>query len=462
MEAVKVVERMESWPVAEVHPYPRNPRAHSEEEVRQLAAHILRHGFNKPIEVDEEGVILCGHRRLVAALVLGLTEVPVIQHRHLAAAQKAEYRIADNQLTLEGEWDAAALQAEFESITQAGGELRFTGFSEREIDEALAAFEREAFGAEEPPTPEPPDAPVSRHGDLWILGRHRLLCGDSASRADVDRLLVDAPIHLLNADPPYNVKVEPRSNNAIAAGLSSFIGTQHHQKFDLARYPAKAKPTTEKLRPKDRPLMNDFVSDEEFARLLRAWFGNAARVLLPGRGFYIWGGYGNLGNYPPALADCGLYFSQGIVWDKGHPVLTRKDFMGAFEICFYGWRAGAAHQFFGPNNATDLWQVKKINPQSMVHLTEKPVELAARAILYSSRPHENVLDLFGGSGSTLIGAEQTSRNAFLLEIDPPYVDVIVQRWQETTGQVATLEGDGRSFAELAAARGVAEPENAEA
>ena len=208
------------------------------------------------------------------------------------------------------------------------------------------------------------------------------------------------PIHLVNTDPPYNVKVEPRSNNAIAAGLSSFQGTTHHQGFDVERYPEKAKPTTRKLRAKDRPLANDFVSDEEFDRLLHAWFGNLARVLLPGRGFYIWGGYGNLGNYPPVLKACGLYFSQGIIWDKEHPVLTRKDYMGSFEIAYYGWKEGAAHQFFGPNNATDLWHIKKINPQQIEHLTQKPVELAARAMEYSSKRGENVLDLFGGSGST--------------------------------------------------------------
>jgi len=213
-------------------------------------------------------------------------------------------------------------------------------------------------------------------------------------------------------------------------------------------------PTTKRLRPKDRPLTNDFLPDEEFAQRLRAWFGNAARVLLPGRAFYVWGGYGNIGNYPPALADCGLYFSQGIVWDKCHPVLTRKDYMGAFEICFYGWREGAAHEFFGPKNATDLWQVKKINPQSMVHLTQKPVELAVRAIQYSSKPKENVLDLFGGSGSTLLGAEETGRRSFLMELDPPYCDVIVERWQEATGKEATLEADGQTFAKVAKARGV--------
>jgi DNA modification methylase len=186
-------------------------------------------------------------------------------------------------------------------------------------------------------------------------------------------------------------------------------------------------------------LANDFVSDEEFDRLLHAWFGNIARVLLPGNCFYIWGGYANCGNYPPVLKELGLYFSQTIIWDKQHPVLTRKDYMGAHEWCFYGWREGAGHHFYGPTNATDLWAIKKVNPQSMVHLTEKPVELASRAMEYSSRPGENVLDLFGGSGSTLIAAEQTGRKAFLMELDPHYCDVIIPRWEQFTGKKAVLE-----------------------
>jgi DNA modification methylase len=190
------------------------------------------------------------------------------------------------------------------------------------------------------------------------------------------------------------------------------------------------------LRAKDRPLANDFVTEEEFARLLQTWFGNLASVLLPGRSFFIWGGYANCGNYPPVLKAVGLYFSQALIWVKEHPVLTRKDFMGNHEWCFYGWREGAAHQFFGPANATDVWSVKKVNPQSMVHLTEKPVELAARALQYSSQPGEHVLDLFGGSGSTLIAAEQLARHAFLMELDPLYCDVIVTRWEKFTGQKA--------------------------
>jgi DNA modification methylase len=206
--------------------------------------------------------------------------------------------------------------------------------------------------------------------------------------------------------------------------------------MDVVRHPEKAKPTGKKLRAKDRPLANDFVSDEAFEQMLHAWFGNLARVLLPGRGFYIWGGYANCANYPPVLKACELYFSQAIIWVKEHPVLTRKDFMGNHEWCFYGWREGAAHVFLGPNNAVDVWSVKKVNPQNMVHLTEKPVELAVRAIQYSSRPGEHLLDLFGGSGSTLIGAEQTGRKAFLMELDPLYCDVIVQRWEKFTGRKA--------------------------
>jgi DNA modification methylase len=252
-------------------------------------------------------------------------------------------------------------------------------------------------------------------------------------------LLDGAVVHLVATDPPYNVRVEPRSNNAIAAGLSSFE-TTHHQQLDAKRHPEKTKPTTKKLRAKDRPLANDFVSDTEFERLLQAWFGNLARVLQPGRSFYLWGGFSNCGTYPPVLKAKGLYFSQAIIWVKEHPVLTRKDFLGNHEWCFYGWREGAAHQFFGPTNAVDVWLVKKVSPQNMVHLTEKPVELSLRALQYSSRPGEHVLDLFGGSGSTLIAAEQSGRRAFLMEIDPLYCDVIVERWQRFSGKKAKRLG----------------------
>jgi DNA modification methylase len=410
--------------------------------------------------VDASGMVIAGHARVKAAERLGLDAVPTICLDHLNEAQVRAYILADNAIALNAGWDEELLRAELYALESSGFDLALTGFESSEIDRLLeeaAAFEAAGSGGPggEDLAPEPCLEATAQPGDLWILGDHRLLCGSSSIAADVDRLLGGVPIHLVNMDPPYNVKVEPRSNNAIAAGLSSFQApaTTHHQALDLARHPEKSKGTTKRMRAKDRPLMNDFVSDGDFDGMLRAWFGNAARVLEPGRGFYIWGGYANCSNYPSALKECGLYFSQAIIWDKEHPVLTRKDFMGAHEWCFYGWKEGGPHQFLGPNNATDLWHVKKINPQSMVHLTEKPVELARRAIEYSSRRGENVLDLFGGSGSTLIGAHETGRRAFLMELDPLYVDVILKRYQTFTGEPAVLES-GSTFDEVAAERSV--------
>ena len=420
-------------PLADITPYESNPRV-NDKAVDAVAESIRRFGFRQPIVVDDAGVIVCGHTRWKAAQKLGLEKVPVHVAKDLTPEQVRAYRIADNKTAELAEWNMELLPLELAELKDAGIDWSLLGFDPDDLATLLDPGVKQGL-TDPDEIPEPPDEPITQPGDLWILGEHRLLCGDAGNAADVDRLLDGQPVHLVNTDPPYNVKVEPRSNNAIAAGNSSFQQT-HHQKLDLARHPEKAKGTTKKMRAKDRPLVNDFVSDGEFDRLLAAWFGNIARVLEPGRGFYIWGGYANCANYPPVLKACELYFSQAIIWVKEHPVLTRKDFMGNHEWCFYGWREGAAHVFLGPNNATDVWSVKKINPQSMIHLTEKPVELAVRAIQYSSRAGENVLDLFGGSGSTLIAAEQTGRRAFLMELDPLYADVIVQRWEKFAGRRA--------------------------
>lgn len=432
---------IELRPLAEITPYERNPRL-NDAAVDAVAESIQRFGFRQPIVVDVVGVIVCGHTRWKAAQKLGLETVPVHIARDLTPEQIRAYRIADNKTAELAEWNLDLLPLELAELQGVGIDWSLLGFDGDELAKLLGGDVK--AGLTDPDEiPEPPDQAVTRPGDLCVLGDHRLLCGDAGNAADVDRLLDGQPVHLVNTDPPYNVKLEPRSNNAIAAGLSSFQAAgalKHHQEFDLARRPTVAKATHRKMRPKDRPLENDFVSDEEFDRLLHAWFGQIARVLLPGRAAYIWGGYANCANYPPVLKACGLYFSQAIIWDKQHPVLTRKDYMGAHEWCFYTWREGAAHVFLGPSNATDLWHVKKVNPQSMVHLTEKPVELAVRAIQYSSRPGEHVLDLFGGSGSTLIAAEQTGRRAYLMEMDPLYCDVIVQRWEEFTGRKAERPG----------------------
>jgi len=420
--------------LSEIKPYPGNPRQ-NDAAVEAVAKSIREFGFRQPIVVDADGVIVCGHTRWKAAHKLGLDQVPVHVARDLSPEQVKALRIADNQTASLADWDLELLPIELADLQAAEFDLGLLGFDADELAKLLDPGIKD--GLTDPnDIPEPPDEATTRSGDLWLLGDHRLLCGDSSKAEDVDRLLDGASVHLVNTDPPYNVRVEPRSKNAIAAGLSSFQGTTHHQGLDVARYPGKAKPTGKKLRAKDRPLANDFVSDAEFDRLLHAWFGNIARVLLPGRALYCWGGYANCANYPPVLKACGLYFSQAIIWVKEHPVLTRKDFMGNHEWCFYSWKEGAAHVFLGPNNAVDVWSIKKVNPQSMIHLTEKPVELAVRAMQYSSRAGENVLDLFGGSGSTLIAAERTGRRAFLMELDALYCDVIVERWEKFTGRKA--------------------------
>jgi DNA modification methylase len=346
--------------------------------------------------------------------------------------------VADNQTATLAEWNYELLPVELRDLQEMNFDLSLLGFSETDLGALLAPPGNE--GLTDPDNvPTAPDAAITKPGDLWILGNHRLLCGDSSKAEDLDRLLDGAPIHLVNTDPPYNVNLEPRTNNAIAAGSGALppeaAAKAHLQDFDRFRLGAPH-PTQGKLRARDRVLDNDFLSDENFYKMLLAWFGNIARVLEPGRCFYIWGGYMNWPNYCAALTEVGLRFAQGITWVKHHPVLGRKDFMNDCEHAWYGWREGAGHQWLGPNNAVNVWEVKKVNPADMVHLTEKPVELAARAIEYSSRPGENVLDLFGGSGSTLIGCEKTGRRAHLMELDALYCDVIVKRWEEFTGKKA--------------------------
>jgi len=413
-----------------IRPYDKNPRV-NDDAVDAVAASLREFGFRQPIVVDVDGVIICGHTRWKAARKLGLAKVPVHVAQDLSPEQVKAYRIADNKTAELAEWDMDLLPIELKDLQAADYNLDLLGFDADELAKILDPDGTQGL-TDPDDVPAPPDEAVTKPGDLWILGNHRLLCGDSGKPEDVDRLLDGARVQLVNTDPPYNVGVASRSNNAIAATGDRPIGQQG---MDRA-IRGKTHATDKKLRAKDRPLVNDFVSDEEFARLLRAWFGNITRVLEPGRGFYIWGGYSNIWNYPNALKESELYFSQMIIWDKLHPVLTRKDFMGAHEWAFYGWKEGAAHVFYGPPNVPDLWHIKKDNPQDYLHLTQKPVGLAVRAMQYSSLVGENVLDLFGGSGSTLIAAEQTGRHTFLMEIDPLYCDVIVQRWERFAGRKA--------------------------
>jgi DNA modification methylase len=422
--------RLEWLNADELADNPANWRRHPQAQLSALTDVLAEVGWAGALLYNEAtGRLIDGHAR--KALTRG-GQVPVLIGSWTAEQEKTILATLD-PLAAMAEADPGKLEALLREV-QPGSDSVAQLLAGLALEHGILADLTNGGLIDPDAVPAPPEAPTTRPGDLWRLGHHRLLCGDAGKSEDVDRLVDGATIHLVHTDPPYNVKVEPRSNNAIAAGLSSFAAPtpRGHNK----RRPDRAKPARQQLRAKDRPLTNDFMSDAEFNRLLRDWFGNVARVLVPGRAFYLWGGYSNAANYPPALQACGLYFSQAIIWDKQHPALTRKDYMGAHEWCFYGWKEGAAHQFFGPANVTDLWSIKKVNPQHMVHLTQKPVELAARALQYSSRPGEHVLDLFAGSGSTLMAAEATGRKAFLMEIDPPYCDVIVERWQAFTGRKA--------------------------
>jgi len=445
---------------------PGNWRTHGKAQRAALRELLGSVGFVAQVIVNQRtGHLVDGHLRVEEALSHGQPSIPVL---YVDLSEDEERLVLASLDPL-----AAMATTDEAKLRELLAEVSVDSEALSAMLAALAPVEPKDGLTDPDDVPEPPDEPVTKPGDVWLLGDHRLLCGDAGSETDLDRLLDGVTVDLLLTDPPYNVKVEPRSNNAIAAGMAASYdasyrqaiegskrrravkaldaqglhhsgfdvargksGIAHHQKLDVSRHPEKAQATYRKLRAKDRPLVNDFISDAAFEALLLAWFSNAARVMRPGSSAYIWGGYANIANYPPALKAAGLYFSQAIIWDKEHPVLTHKDFMGAHEVGFYAWKEGAAHRFFGPPNATDLWHVKKVAPNAMVHLTEKPVELARRAIEYSSLPGEAVLDPFAGSGSTLVACEQTGRRAYLMEIDPLYCDVVVERWRRFAGREA--------------------------
>ena len=286
----------------DIHPYERNPRI-NDQAVNAVAASIKEFGFRSPIVVDGAGVIICGHTRWKAAQKLGLAKVPVHVAKDLSPEKVKAYRIADNQTATLAEWNYELLPIELKDLQAADYNLDLLGFGADELAKLIDPDGTQGL-TDPDDVPEPPDDAITQPGDIWVLGNHRLMCGDSGSVEDLDRLLDGNTIDLVNMDPPYNVKVEPRSSTAIAAGNSShpdLSKKMHHQGFDVARGVTDPKKARKQMRAKDRPLENDFVTDEAFDQMLLDWFGNASRVLKPGGSFYIWGGYANLGNYPAPL-----------------------------------------------------------------------------------------------------------------------------------------------------------------
>ncbi len=409
---LNIVESVEHWSLQRLIPYAKNARTHDDTQVSQIAGSIAEFGFVNPILVGDDNIIIAGHGRLMAAQQLGLDTVPVIVLHHLTEAQRRALVIADNKIAENAGWNDELLKLELEELGDLGFDLDVIGFSDEELDELLGNDEQPGE-TDEDDIPEVEDEPVSRHGDVWVLGDHRLLCGDSTSKQDLEKLMSGELADMAFTDPPYNVD-----------------------------YGNSAK---DKMRGKDRRIMNDNLGDD-FYQFLKDALTNLLSVTKGA--CYIAMSSSELDTLQKAFRDAGGKWSTFIVWAKNTFTLGRSDYQRQYEPILYGWREGNDHFWCGARDQGDVWFFNK-PVKNDLHPTMKPVELVERALRNSSKSRDIVLDLFGGSGSTLIACEKTGRAARLIELDPKYVDVIVRRWQDYSGEQAIRESDELSFDELA-------------
>jgi len=400
--------------IDKVVPYARNPRR-NDKAIATVAGSLAEFGWRQPIVVDEQMVIVAGHTRYEAAKRLGMTTVPVHVARGLSAAQLRAYRLMDNRSHQNASWDDELLALELQDLRLEDFDLELTGFDEAELDRLLAGTLGDADAADE--APEPPADPVSRPGDLWICGEHRVLCGDATVLADVEKVLDGELADMTFTDPPYGVN-----------------------------YANSAK---DKLRGKHRPILNDNLG-AEFGGLL---YDASVNILTVTKGaVYICMSSSELDTLQKAFREAGAKWSTFVIWAKNTFTLGRADYQRQYEPILYGWKEGTDHYWCGARDQGDVWFFDKPHKNDL-HPTMKPVALVERAIRNSSKSRDVVLDPFGGSGTTLIAAERAGRRARLIELDPKYVDVIVERWQQFTGKTAELEGSpGRTFGELATDR----------
>lgn len=406
-------DKIEKWDIAKLIPYARNSRTHSDEQVAQIAASIKEWGWTTPVLVDDSGQIIAGHGRIMAARKLGMTEVPVIVAEGWTDAQKRAYVIADNKLALNAGWDNEMLALEFGELEGLGFDLELTGFTLDEID-ALKPVELTEGLTDEDDVPEVPVEPVTKPGDVWVLGKHRVMCGDSTSIDAVDLLMPESAA-MTFTDPPYLMDF----TGGIHADGSKSFNAQHGG------------------------IMNDKMSEQEGDDFLDAINSIIASKV---RGaFYITFYRLGIHKYYASMERTGLKCRSLIIWDKGNHTLSNSDYMSMYEPMFYGWVT--EHNFYGGNNGMDIWRIDRTKKNDL-HPTMKPLELVEKAILDGSKKGEIVLDLFGGSGSTLIACERTGRINCSMELDPKYCDVIVKRWQDFTGCHATLEATSQTFAEV--------------
>jgi DNA modification methylase len=408
--------QVEMWQVADLVPYAKNARQHPPEQIGQIAASMERFGFTIPMLVAEDGTIIAGHGRLMAAAQLGLAEVPVMVARGWSEEDRRLYTLADNRLAEIAEWDPEMLRIEIGELREDFGieDMSLIGFSAEDLAEILPDALIDTTGGLTDPddVPEVPEAPVTRLGDVWLMGKHRLLCGDSTVATDVAKVLGDVKADLCFCDPPYNVDY--------AGGVGA-----------------------EKA-GKGRRIKNDALGDG-FGQFLYD-----ACVLINAHtdgAVYICMSSSELQTLQSAFKSAGGHWSTFIIWAKDRFTLGRADYQRQYEPILYGWPEGVKRHWCGDRDQGDVWNIERPHKNDL-HPTMKPVSLVERAIRNSSRKGDLVFDPFGGSGTTLIAAEKTGRHASLIELDPKYVDVIVRRWQEFTGETAVLESSGQSFDDL--------------
>ncbi len=406
----RMASKIELWPLDRLRPYEKNARTHDDDQVEQIAASIVEFGFNNPVLVDSDDGIVAGHGRLLAAKKLDLDQVPVVVLDHLTDAQRRAYVIADNKLAEQAGWDEAVLAGEVAALQDEDFDLGVIGFTDEELADLLDGLGDDAGLAADGDLPELPAEPVPRSADLWHLGDHRVLCGDATCAQDVSRLAGGQAAAMAFCDPPYNID----------------YGNIKHPKFKM------------------RDIQNDNLDADEFRQFCRQW---AAQIREHVTGcVYVCGPPGPDGRTMFAELDNALHCSTTVIWNKDVFTLGRSKYQNKHEPIWFGWNT-TGKRFTGNRTLTNVWDFDRPK-RSDLHPTMKPVELVATAISHASRRGDIVLDLFGGSGSTLIACEKTQRKAQLLEIDPKYIDVIVTRWQEYAGQQAILDGQDKTFAEV--------------
>ena len=419
-----LADKIEQWPTDKLVPYARNARTHSDAQVAQIAASIAEFGFTNPILAGSDGVIVAGHGRLAAAQKLGIATVPVVVLDHLTPTQRRALVIADNRIAENAGWDEAMLQVELADLQGDDFDLSLTGFDADALADLLADEETTSDGQTDEDSVPDAGTSITRPGDVWICGNHRVICGDSTDASTYDALMAGEIADMVFTDPPYNVD-----------------------------YANTAK---DKMRGTDRPILNDNLGAGFHDFLLAALTPTLAHCR---GGIYVAMSSSELDVLQSAFRTAGGKWSTFIIWAKHTFTLGHADYQRQFEPILYGWPSDGTRHWCGARDQGDVWNIKKPHKNDL-HPTMKPVELVERAVRNSSRPGDIVLDSFGGSGTTMIASEKSDRKARLIELDPKYVDVIVRRWQDYAGAQATRQSDGVAFDAL-----VSEPgglENSEA